>query len=83
MAVAVPVWRRVVSRCGGSADAEFGFASVLVRVRGHIWASLLMAHGLAASCFHDCSGCARAATLPRVLTRALGAGFPTVFLKFS
>ena len=27
---------------GGSADAEFGFSSVLVRVRGHIWASLLM-----------------------------------------
>ena len=47
MAVAVPVWRRVVSRCGGSADAEFGFASVLVRVREGTFG---LAHGLAASC---------------------------------
>ena len=27
MVVAVPVWRRVVSRCGWFADAEFEFAS--------------------------------------------------------
>ena len=34
-------------------------------------------------CSHGCSSCARAATLPRVLKRAFGAGFPTVFLRFS